>query len=165
MRMAELKELVPFTNKLSLLYIDEDQELLGNITGLLKKVFYRVDDASDATSGIGYIKVNRYDLIIIDSTSSIMSVNQLIKNIKSINKYQNIIVTAKDTTPDDEVEIYHLGINSVLKKPFNASEILDSILSSVSKLLNDRNYLEPQMNKINDDLLYERKRIGQMKKS
>jgi len=158
--MAELKELVPFTNKLSLLYIDEDQELLGNITGLLKKVFYRVDDASDATSGIGYIKVNRYDLVIIDATSSIMSVSQLIKNIKSINKYQNIIVTAKDITPDDEVEIYHLGINSVLKKPFNASEILDSILSSVSKLLNDRNYLEPQMNKINDDLLYERKRIG-----
>jgi len=158
--MAELKELIPFTGKLSLLYIDEDQELLGNITNLLRKVFYRVDDASDATTGIGYAKVNKYDLIILDSTSSIMNISQLIKNIKSINRYQNIIVTAKDTTANDEVQIYHLGINNILKKPFNASEILDSILSSASKLLNDRSYLEPQMKKLNDDLLYERKRIG-----
>jgi len=158
--MAELKELIPFTSKLSLLYIDEDQELLGTISNLLKKVFYHMDDASDATVGLGYTKINKYDLIVIDSLSSIMSVNQLVKNIKSINKYQNIIVTTKDTTVDDEIKIYHLGVDNIVKKPFNASVILDSILSSVSKLLNDRNYLEPQVKKLNSDLLYERKRIG-----
>ena len=158
--MAELKELVPYTSKLSLLYIEEDQELLLSITNLLKKVFFRVDDASDATLGIGYAKVNDYDLIIIDSASSIMSINQLIKNIHSINRYQNIIVSTKDITLEEKVEIYKLGVNYVVKKPFNASELLDQILLLTSKLLHDRNYLESDMKKINDDLLYERKRIG-----
>ncbi|MEA3331005.1 MAG: EAL domain-containing protein [Campylobacterota bacterium] len=158
--MAELKELIPFTSKLSLLYIDEDQELLGGIAAVLKKIFYRVDDASDATIGISYAKLNSYDLVIIDSTSSVMSVNQLIKNIKSINQHQNIIISTKDISSQEELEAYQLGISTVIKKPFNASSLLDKILFVASKLLNDRSYLEADMKKLNDDLLYERKRIG-----
>ena len=158
--MAELKELTSFTSKLSLLYIDEDQELLLSIAELLKKVFLRVDDATDATLGIGYAKVNSYDLVIVDSVSSIMNIEQLVKNIKSIDKYQNIIVTSKDITPQEEIQMYQLGVCNVIKKPFNASKLLDQILSITSKLINDRNYLQPEVKKLNDDLLYERKRIG-----
>ncbi len=35
--MAELKELVGYSDKLSLLYIDEDKEFLHNISEILKK--------------------------------------------------------------------------------------------------------------------------------
>jgi len=158
--MAELKELIPYTGKLSLLYIEEDQELLSSITKLLKKIFARVDDASDATLGIGYAKINRYDLVILDCASSVMSTDQLIENIKSINQHQNIIVSTKDTTSQEELKIYQFGVDYVIKKPFTASELLDKILASVSKLLNDRKFLQSETKKINDDLLYERKRIG-----
>jgi len=158
--MTEIKELLPFTTKMSLLYIDEDQEVLLNTTKLLSKVFARVDDASDAALGIGYAKVNRYDLIIIDSQSVIMSVEQLIKNLKSINKHQNIIVTAKNMEPEKQLEIYDLNINFVIQKPFSASEMLQKILSFASKVTHERQYLVSEVDKLNNDLLYERKRIG-----
>jgi EAL domain-containing protein (putative c-di-GMP-specific phosphodiesterase class I)/GGDEF domain-containing protein len=158
--MAELKDLIPFTSKLSLLYIDEDQELLLNIAELLRKVFSRVDDASDATLGIGYAKLNQYDITIIDSSSSTMSVDQLVKNIKSTNKYQNIIVSAKDITIEQEVEIYRLGVVRIIQKPFKVSQLLEQILSVATKLSHEREYLEPEIKKMNEDLLYERKRIG-----
>jgi len=70
--MAELKDLLASTKTLSLLYIDENGEFLTKITGVLKKVFLRVDDANDATLGLGYLKVHKYDIVIIDSSSQIM---------------------------------------------------------------------------------------------
>ncbi len=48
--MSQLKKILPITQELSLLYIDEDINYLLNITTELKKVFAKVDDASDATT-------------------------------------------------------------------------------------------------------------------
>lgn len=166
--MAEIKDILPFTKKLALLYIDEDQELLTSITTQLSKLFASVDDANDSTVGISYAKLNTYDLIIVDSKSSIMNVNQLVKNLKSINKYQNIIITTKETSSEEIVEFYESNPNLLIKKPFDIKLLLDSIYTICSKLHNDRSYVDTQTSessilelaKLNEELLYERKRIG-----
>jgi len=62
--MQELKDILPLTKELSLLYIDEDQYFLSTMTSELKELFSRVDDANDATIALGYAKLNNYDLII-----------------------------------------------------------------------------------------------------
>ncbi len=158
--MIELKEIIPITNKLSLLYIDEDYKVLSSVTKVLKQVFLRVDDAENATVGLSYAKINNYDLIIIDSASSVMNVYQLLDNLHRIDTFQNIIVTTKELSQKDIIDIYKRNISSVIQKPFTASELLDEIVSIASKLLHDRNYLEPELEKLNQDLMYERKRIG-----
>jgi EAL domain-containing protein (putative c-di-GMP-specific phosphodiesterase class I)/GGDEF domain-containing protein/AmiR/NasT family two-component response regulator len=158
--MAELKDLLPITKSLSLLYIDEDQEFLTTITTALKKVFLKVDDADDATLAMGYLKVNSYDIVVVDSSSSIMSVENLVKNILNIHSYQNIILTTKKTASDELLSFYTLGISALLNKPFKASLLLDKILDIAIKLQHNRNFLQAQIEKLNSDLLYERKRIG-----
>ena len=168
--MPELKEILPLTKELSLLYIDEDQYFLSTMTSELKKLFFRVDDANDATMALGYAKLNSYDLIIIDTTSSIMSINQLVKNLQSINQFQNIILTTSETSSDKLLKLYELHLNEVIKKPFDVNSLLNSIHNVSSKLIYDRSYMKPHIdaleyskvnfNKLNDDLLYERKRIG-----
>lgn len=158
--MAELKELIPFTKNLSLLYIDEDEEVLKRFTVAFEKVFSRVDNASDATTGIGFVKLNVYDLIIIDSSSSVMNISQLLTNIRSVNKYQKIIVTTKDIENSEIIKIYKLRVNSVLSKPFKTSSLLDEILYISSMIHNDTSSTTVDLEKLNNDLLYERKRIG-----
>ena len=169
--MPELKEILPLTKELSLLYIDEDQYFLSIMTSELKKLFSRVDDANDATIALSYAKLNKYDLIIVDTASSIMNVNQLVKNLQSINQYQNIIITTSETSSEELLNIYKLCLNAVVKKPFNVNSMLDSIYTVCSKLNNDRTYmlseidtlkkdLRIELDKLNADLLYERKRIG-----
>ncbi len=169
--MPELKEILPLTKELSLLYVDEDQYFLSTTTSELKKLFFRVDDANDATMAIGYAKLNSYDLIIIDTSSSIMSVNQLVKNLQSINQFQNIILTTVETSSEQLLTLYELNLNKVIKKPFSMNLLLDSIYNISSKLIHDRSYMMPHidkisesskldLNKLNKDLLYERKRIG-----
>lgn len=169
--MLELKETLPLTRELSLLYIDEDQNFLSNIATELKKVFARVDDASDATMAIGYAKLNSYDLIIIDTASSIMSIHQLVKNLQSINQFQNIILTTSETSNEGLLKIYELCLNAVIKKPFDINTLLNTMHTVCEKLIHDREYMKPHIDEINkaskldldklsEDLLYERKRIG-----
>lgn len=158
--MAELKELIPFTKDLSLLYIDEDQEILRRFMPAFEKVFFRVDDASDATTGLGFVKLNTYDLIIVDSSSPVMSISQLITNIKSVNKYQKIIVTTKGLENTQILQIYKLGVHCVISKPFTSASLLDEILHIASMLQNDRSFTATEVEKLHSDLLYERKRIG-----
>lgn len=166
--MTDIKEILPFTKKLSLLYIDEDQEFLRNITTQLSKIFASVDDANDSAVGISYAKLNTYDLIIVDSVSSIMNVNQLIENLKSLNKYQDIIITSKETSSEKILEFYESNPSAFIKKPFTVELLLDSIYTVCSKLHHDRSYVDTQVEegstlelaKLNEELLYERKRIG-----
>ncbi|QSZ41812.1 EAL domain-containing protein [Sulfurimonas aquatica] len=158
--MAELKDLLPVTKNLTLLYIDENQEYLMGMTNALKKVFLRVDDADNATLGAGYLKVNSYDLIIIDSSSSIMSVQNLVKNIRSINKYQEIILTCTNSSSEEILEYSTLQLSSIIKKPFKSIDFLDCVLDVILKLKFNRNYLTKEIEKLQQDVLYERKRIG-----
>jgi len=169
--MPALKDILPLTKELSLLYIDEDQYFLSTMTSELKKLFSRVDDANDATIALGYAKLNKYDLIIVDTASSIMTVYQLVKNLQSINQYQNIIITTSETSSEELLNIYKLCLNAVVQKPFNTNTILDSVYAVCSKLHNDRTYMlseidtlkkdfRIELDKLNADLLYERKRIG-----
>ena len=158
--MAELKDLLPLSKSLSLLYIDENEEFLRTITTGLKKVFARVDDAADATLGLGYLKVHTYDLVIIDSSSDIMSTENLVKNIRLANKYQEIILTTASKSKDEILSYYRLGISSVQLKPFKTANFLEAIVVLLAKQAHERNYLAPQIEKLNSDLQYERKRIG-----
>jgi len=120
---------------------------------------------------LGYAKLNSYDLIIVDTSSSIMSINQLVKNLQSINQFQNIIITTSETSNEELLNIYGLSLNAVIKKPFDVNASLHILQSFCSKLLHDRSYMKAQvdkigegvkvdLNKLNEDLLYERKRIG-----
>ncbi|MBU1658306.1 EAL domain-containing protein [bacterium] len=158
--MAEFKDFIPHAKKLSILYIDENQQQLHSFTNILKKLFLRVDDASDATLGLGYAKLNEYDLIIMDSFSSVMNIYQLCKNLKSINSFQNIIITTDNLTCEQEIKMYQLGVNLIVNKPMNISAFLNDILNVLLKLTNDRDYLKEDLDKLNETLLYERKRIG-----
>lgn len=158
--MAELKDIVQFSKTLSLLYIDEDREVLQSVTTLLNKAFQKVDDASDATIGIGYARLNAYDMIILDADSSIMSIAQLITNLQSFHPYTQIIVTIKEASSVRMLEIYALGVDAIVKKPIKVALFLDDIQRLLAKQHNTRMFLQSELDKVNETLLYERKRIG-----
>ena len=156
--MAEIKDLSPSSKSLSLLYVDSNDEILSSLVKILKQSFLRVDDASDATAGISNAKINNYDIIVLDSVSSIMSIAQQVENIKKINPYQEIIVTLKESSQDEIVELYEQDV-TIVKKPFAISKLLDKILL-LSEKISQTALLKENIKKLDEELLYERKRIG-----
>ena len=159
--MAEIKDIVQFSKTLSLLYIDEDRELLKNVTSLLEQAFQKVDDASDATIGMSYARINAYDLIVVDADSSIMNIAQLVSNLRAFHPYTQIVVTLKETTSNMRLlEIYALGIDAIIKKPIKVAHFLDEVMRLLARQHHARMFLRDEMDKLNESLQYERKRIG-----
>jgi len=62
-------------------------------------------------------------------------------------------------TDSQMLELYKLNV-VIIEKPFKVSILLDKILEVVSKVAQERNYLQKDITALNEDLLYERKRIG-----
>lgn len=158
--MAELKDLLTTTKTLSLLYIDENLEFLGTITTLLRKVFKKIDDASNITLGLDYLKVNSYDLVVVDVNSSIMNPEHIISNIKKYSPYQEIILTATPKTKDALIAIYELQATAFLRKPFKTTIFLETILNTSLKLMHHRKYLHSQIEKLENEITSQKKRIG-----
>ena len=158
--MAELKDLQPVTKTLSLLYIDTNQDFLLAITNVLNKVFKKVDTASDATLGLGYLTVSQYDIVVIDSVSDIMDMQSMVQNIRNHNKHQDIIMTTSSKSNDEILKFYELNIASLQKKPFKTSEFLDVILDISLKLAQHRTFMTDEVNVLNEQISTLKRRIG-----
>ena len=154
--MAELKDLLPFTKNMTLLYIDEETELSHKLCEPLRKVFKSVDDAENATLGIGFLKLNSYDIVVVDGNSSIMSAEILLENIYKIVPHQEIILTYTQNA----AHYCNLEAVATLQKPFKASTLLEKLLKIAQRVTHHRGFTQPEIEKLSADLLYERKRIG-----
>ena len=158
--MAELKELLPETKTLSLLYVDTNQDFLSAITNILAKVFKNIDTATDATLGLGYLKINHYDIVVIDSISDIMDMQSFVQNIREYNKFQEIIITTSSKSTDEALKFYELNIASLEKKPFKTSEFLDTILDIALKLNSHSSSINSNVETLEEELATLKRRIG-----
>lgn len=184
--MTQLQDLLPFTKKLSLLYIDADVPMRSHVCSALGKIFNLVDEASDGYEGLNYYKINQHDIIIMDSRVPNMPAQQLIKNIKTFKPDQHIVYTSVDSmTAEELITLVNHGINGYVQKPFKLTDLLDALQTSASVMyrqmqlgeeLSRVKMLKQQQDrvledarvgekKLRDDLLYERKRLGRLLKS
>jgi diguanylate cyclase (GGDEF)-like protein len=181
--MAELQDLLPFTKKLSLLFVDTQDTFRSPLCASLSKIFSLVDEATDGYDALSLYKINQYDIVIVDSIVPNMPAMQLIKNIKSTKVGQQIIYTVP-AQPEADVMmgLMHAGIQGCLVKPYSLESLLGTIAESVQvsyqrmqqvelierlkttksqheKLLEDA---KVSSQKLKDELLYERKRLGRL---
>ena len=181
--MAELQDLLPFTKKLSLLFVDTQDSVRNSLCTSLKKIFALVDEASDGYDALNLYKINQYDIVVIDSIVPNMPAMQLIKNIKSIKPGQQIIFTVPALPNAEELMLLvNLGLEGCLVKPYGIEKLLGAISESVqiayqrmqqNELLErlkttktqQENLLEDAKRgeqKLKDELMYERKRLGRL---
>lgn len=180
--MANLQDLLPLTNNLSLLYIDKNDTNRTFMSKSLEKIFKYIDYSEDGYDALNQFRINTHDIIIVDIDVPSSSGIQLIKNIKSHNPNQKIILTTKTILQDDMVELINLGIGSYLVKPFTIDKLLDALdklvnsfllktqnldLSKKVNLIKKEhslvlNKLDEQDKKSKETILYERKRIGKL---
>jgi len=158
--MADIKELHKHSKELSLLYIDEDQQFLQTMTENLSKIFAKTDDAKDATEGLSNLRLNEYDIVIVDANSTIMNSEQLASNFLKLQPTIQLIVTYKDLSETQLLQLYKLGTAITIAKPFTMGEFLDELYKLLIKISHQRLSLQPKVEELLENVEYERKRIG-----
>jgi len=133
-----------YTKKLSVLYVEDDVDLLEETAGFLEDLFYRVDTAKNGL--VAFNKYNEYhdreskyyDIIITDINMPVMDGMDLIRDIHNLNKIQPVIVVSAYSEATKLIQMIQSGVNNFLLKPINPEELMTMLYKMSKDIVNER---------------------------
>ncbi len=138
--------------KRKILVIEDDFNVLENITALLLEEKYDVLGARNGMEGFTCMKTFHPDLILCDVAMPLLDGLELLKLIHTdkVNFDKPFIFLSAKTTRENIREGMTLGADDYLTKPFNRKEILDAI----STRLNRAEVLEDKTNQLRESVVF-----------
>ncbi|QTA82932.1 Two component system response regulator [Desulfonema limicola] len=115
------------------LLIDDDQDFVDLLT---EEMLYRDMDVFTAVSPEAAFKMiasDTFDVIVLSLMISGKSGLNILKNIKRINPYPEIIVLTDNTTVEKGIKAMKLGTENLLDKTMDISILAEKISRSLMK--------------------------------
>ena len=117
---------------IKILMIEDDTELAEILSEYLTQFDIEVSIADDPYVGLSKIKLEKYDLLILDLTLPGLDGLEVCKEIRKTNNIPIIISSARhDLT--DKVNAFDFGADDYLPKPYNPQELLARIKSHIRR--------------------------------
>lgn len=138
--MINLKELKQLSEKLSILYVEDDDVLRTQTETIFRNLFKSVDIARDGEEGLSiyknYLESNNknYDIVITDIQMPKMDGIDLSKALLQINKNQKIIIISAYDEKEYIEEVVKLGIDGFMQKPLSTDQILEILQEACTSL-------------------------------
>lgn len=107
-----------------LLIIEDDPDMLRILALALTKADFMVDTASDGQAGYQLALTNNYELIILDCNLPKLSGQEIVKKLREEGRAVPILILTVLAETNDKVELFELGADDYLTKPFAISELL-----------------------------------------
>ncbi len=124
-------------NRLNLLLVDDNEDLLGTVENLLKE-YYRVYSARNGLQALDIVNKTEIDIIVSDVMMPGMDGLQLCRSLKSdinTSHIPVILLTAKNSV-DDRVECYNAGADGYISKPFELKVLVARINNFIANKKN-----------------------------
>lgn len=112
---------------MSLLLIEDDQNIILSLSLALSNVGFRVDSATDGLEGLKMARLRNYELILLDCNLPTISGFEIVKRLRTEKIFTPIIILTVLEDLDNKLEIFNLGGDDYLTKPFAFSELLARI--------------------------------------
>ncbi len=126
-----MKNLKKLTDKLTVLYVEDEQESREQISEIFTLLFKSVDTAFDGADALEKFHLHSYDLVITDINMPRMDGIQLIKHIKIQKPTQNIIIISAHNDSTYLIKAIDMGVDSFIIKPIKMEQ-LTRVLTKVA---------------------------------
>lgn len=130
--------------------IEDDTELAEILTEYLKQFNIEVTNYEDPFLGLSSLKLNKYELIILDLTLPGMDGLEVCKSIVKDFDIPIIISSARSDITD-KVTALQLGADDYLPKPYDPRE-LEVRIKTILRRFNHTNIPEEKLKKFNLDI-------------
>lgn len=110
-----------------ILLIEDEKDIAEFIKISLNTEFYTVDVAGDGERGSFLARTNDYDLIICDYVLPKQNGPEIVKEIRQENQHVPIIMLSVKSEIDTKIDLFNLGVDDYLTKPFRFEELLAHI--------------------------------------
>lgn len=139
------QEIMQYSRDLKVLFVEDDENFRNETKEILNIFFSRVDIASNGLEGIEKFKEfflendSYYDLVITDISMPLMSGEEFIQQIKTINDSQFIVVVSAHTEPSKLINLIKFGIHDFLSKPVSQEGLQDCLYNISKKIYINKN--------------------------
>ncbi|MES2485151.1 MAG: response regulator transcription factor [Bacteroidota bacterium] len=109
---------------MKILIIEDEAEIALSIKNYLKANAVHCETAATCHEALDKISIYEYDCILLDLMLPDGDGFDILKELKSKNKTEGVIIISAKETLDTRIEGFNLGADDYLTKPFHLSELL-----------------------------------------
>lgn len=132
--MSINERVVPKSSNVSLLYIEDNDEIRNLLTASMREVGYTVLDSSTTAQACDFMNSNRIDIVITDLRLPNESGMDFIRCLRERDMDTPIIITSAYSEKELLLDAIHLDVSCYLIKPFKTAELFESIEKALKKL-------------------------------
>ena len=128
-----VKSLKEKTKELTLLYVEDNEQLKDVKLEMFNSLFKRVVYAKNGYEGLMRYQEEHFDLVITDINMPVMDGLEMVEKIQKIDANQMVIVLSAYAEVEYLTKLSKLNILSFLTKPVNMKKLLQKIEDSTRK--------------------------------
>jgi len=107
----------------SILVIDDEESMCNFMEIMLSKEGYSVRTTTEPVHGLAMLKEQNYDLVIADLNMPEMTGIEVLQQVRSFKREQDLIVMTAYASVDTAIEAMKQGAADYITKPFKVDEI------------------------------------------
>lgn len=152
MDKSQIAKLRKICSNITVLYIEDDEDIAKQVFIMLGKIFKRVEVKYDGEEGLEAYKKHKHDIVITDITMPKLNGIDMSKAIKMINPEQSILITSAYNNVQYLTTLIDLGIDKFVLKPINMQNFLTAISNLAIKIYREKREvsLEAQLKRQNE---------------
>lgn len=108
---------------MKLLVIEDEKELSDSICVYLNSEQFSCEAAYDYPTALEKVVINEYACIILDITLPRGSGLDILKELKTLNKSEGVLIISAKNSLDDRITGLNTGADDYLTKPFHLAEL------------------------------------------
>jgi DNA-binding response OmpR family regulator len=130
---------------MSILIIDDDQEIVSRLKKALRRHGFSVVTAESATEGISKLAETKPELVLLDLVLPDIPGLKVLEDIKKISPDTRVIIISAFATIGDAVDAIKLGASEFLVKPFHMEELVSIVKKTLEEARLERR-IEAKLN-------------------
>ncbi len=163
--MLNSKDTLKYTKDLSILFVEDHEELRENTSEILRNFFDTIDCAEDGEEALEqykkYYKENAkyYDIVLSDIQMPNMDGVELTSTLYNLNPPQLLIILSAYDDSKYLMPLINLGIEQFIEKPIDYQELLRTLLNAAKKIQKNTNPISTNLsNKISfgDNVIFDK---------
>ncbi len=128
--MIPIKELATKTKDITVLYVEDEENIREQTIMIFDMLFESIDTALDGEDGWKKYQNNSYDIVFTDISMPKMNGFELIKRIKKKNPLQKVVIISAYNTAEYLFDGIELGVDGFILKPIK----MDKMALNIQKL-------------------------------
>ncbi|MDD5770476.1 MAG: response regulator transcription factor [Candidatus Gracilibacteria bacterium] len=118
---------------MKILIVEDNPKLRENIFKFLKISGFIAETSSNGLQALEKTIGNNYDIIILDINMPFSNGKEFTKRFRNSGKNTPIIALTSNSMLDDKLEMFNLGVDDYMTKPFELKELLARINSLLKR--------------------------------